>query len=206
MRTTPNEQGGLRLLCKADPNQKEHHTFFMPDGTKKAIFLGSKYSEDNKVSKPTMAVAVTDCEEIKVGDVLLFTHVVLISEAEIPHEDYTGPEKLFLINKSSVVAFIRDGNIQPVGDNMICERLYYPEEVSPGGIILSIGKKQISNRLRVVSTSPEVYEVVPGDVVVTYPMSDYELIFNLDNVQQSVIRCLFSRDVIALDTEDYSKY
>lgn len=203
MRTTPNAFYQPRLLVKADIFQREQHSFLMPDGTRKAFYLGAKYGEDNKKSKLTMAQVVTECDELKVGDVVLFTHLVIRDDKEVQHEDYPGTEKLYLIDKSSVSFYIREEEICPVGDNLLCERLYYPEEVSPGGIILSYEKKQVENRLRVLKVPPGIDEVKEGDVVVVYKFSDYELSFNYSNTEKTIIRCLFSRDVIAVDEYSY---
>jgi len=204
MRTTNNARGEKRLLVLADAEQKERHSFLMPDGTRKSFFLGTKYSEDNRLSKPTLAQVITECDGLEVGDIVLFTHAVLSNDKMVLHEDYMeGNDRLYLIDKSSVAFYIKGDEVYPYNENILCERLFYPEVISPGGIILSPNKEQVENRLRVLKVPEGVEDIKSGDIVVVPKFSDYELVFNYNDIQQSIIRCLY-RDIYCIDEGDYS--
>lgn len=209
IRGVKNHQGGQRVIVAVNPYQKEVHSIDMPDGSQLELYVGSKFSEDGKVSKPTLGRVISDCEDIQAGDMALFAHVVISDDKWLDVKGYTkGNERMYAIDKSSIIFVIRqnedkkEAELIPVNDNILCERMYFPEEVSPGGIILDLEPKKMEDRVRILKVPYDMEDVKEGDVVLMYKFSDYEVKYVYNNKQQEAIR-IKHRDILGIDTKKY---
>jgi hypothetical protein len=213
MRTTKDHQGAHRVLVSAFIEQKQTHRIKKNDGTYANLFMGySDSSLNGWNSKPTVARALTEIDEIKVGDHILCPYVALTNDAvRILSSDLKrlgiqveDGEEVFSISKDMCWMGIRDEKMFCIGENMICKRIYEPDIESP--LIIVQDKKKYETYVY-VEQMPEdaskyefdgmgMDEIKVGDVIAVKKMSDVEFKYVWNNEHRSLIRVNFSRDFL----------
>lgn len=130
-----------RLLVSTFPDQKENIRIKKPDGTYAKLFRRFKeWTLDGWESNPTLGRALTDCDEIKVGDYILTSHNAFQNAGtQIAGYDYESNsdieledgEEVFSLPKSACWVGIRgDEEMFCIGPSLICKRVYEPSMFS----------------------------------------------------------------------------
>lgn len=194
---------GKRVIILAEKEQKNKHQFTKEDGTIGELYVDNQFSWDSRITNTTQGILLTDFKNLKAGTYVLVHHNSMVDECELVHDDIPHTHRLYAVDEHFVYFGVKDGEIIPTDGFMLVERLYEPEDVSSGGIILTIEPVKIHNKLRVLATSKSNTEFKKGDVVITYKFSDYEMTHNVNGKMEKIIR-LRQSDCLAID-HDFDK-
>jgi len=186
------------LIIRAFNEQKESHEVTMADGSKVNLFLGRKYSENDRESNPNVCdiISVGDgIEDLFVGDKIIVHHNVVKNEAtHLGRKD--GYTTLSVPYNHLIYAKIKeDGEIVPLKGTIIAER---------------IARKKLSEfditectepmKFKVVSVPDGYNDVLPSQNILCYKLSDYEVIYHYNNRECKAIRIL-QDDIIGVFTD-----
>lgn len=221
MRTTKDWQGQNRVIIKVFVEQKQTHRVKKNDGTYADLFMGFTNSSLNGWNfKPTVGEAISDCDEIKVGDSVFCPYVTFENDAlEIMGSDLkrfgyvlSPGEKAFAVSKDQCWMGVRNGEIYCIGANMICKRVYEPEIKSCIEIVSD--KKKYENYVYVEQMPPHpedheldginMSEIKAGDVIAVKTLSDIEFKYVWENEHKSLIRVNFVRDFLGFTNNGLS--
>lgn len=215
MRTVKDPNGQQRVILSCFVEQKQSHRVKKNDGTYATLFMGFTDGSFNGWNfKPTIGTAMTDLDEIKVGDEVLFPYTVFENESmRLNHHDLKmlgmEPEigvDVYAVEKDLCWMGIRDGKMFCIGDNMICKRVYEPAPESTLTIVSDRKKYETYVYVEQLPEDPSKYEfgginmseIKVGDIIGVYKKSDLEFKYVLDNEHKSLIRVNFSRDFLGV--------
>ena len=124
-------------------------------------------------------------------------------ESELVIEDTPPGYKIFAVDAHFIYFGIEGDKLIPVNGCMLVERLYEPEDVSKGGIIMTTERVQIKNKVRILAVPDSITDYKVGDVAIMYPHSDYMMTHNVNGKIEEIIRLKYS-DCLAID-HDFDK-
>lgn len=212
MKTVKDWQGQDRVLVKVFVEQKQTHRVKKNDGTYANLFTGFLDSSLNGWNfKPTVGIALTNCDEIIEGDFIFCPYITFENDAlditiTLTKDLYRLEvgEKVFSVSKDQCWFGMRGGELFCIGPNMICKRIYKPLPKSKLTIVAD--RKKYDNYLYIekMPLQPEKYEqdemvmsdLKVGDIIAVKPMSDIEFKYVIDNEHRSLIRANFIRDFL----------
>lgn len=194
---------GNRTIVITNTNQKKEHSFTKEDGTEGNFYIANEYSWDGRVTNFTQGTLLNDFKNLKVGTNVLVHHNSMGDESELVVENTPAGHKVFAVDAHFIYFGVDGDKIIPVDGFMLVERLYEPENVSKGGIIMTTEKVQIKNKVRVLAVPDSITDYKVGDVAIVYPHSDYMMTHNLNGKIDTLIRLKYS-DCLAVD-HDFDK-
>lgn len=176
-------------------DQKESHSIDMPDGSVLNLYMGRKYNENNREANPTVCEVVDvgeGVDDISIGDSLVVHHNTLANEASQFYKK-DGYTYLSIPNNSLIYGkVIESGEMIPIKGYIIAKRI--PRQKLSH---LDITEETSHNQFEVV-TIPEGYdEVLPGQTIICYKFSDYEVFYHYKNIEHRVIR-ISTEDILAI--------
>jgi co-chaperonin GroES (HSP10) len=194
---------GKRVIVITDTTQKKQHTFTKEDGTQGELYIANEYSWDGRVTNFTQGKLLNDFKNLKAGTDVLAHHNSMGDECELVIENTPRGHKIFAIDEVFIYFGIDGDKIIPIDGYMLVERLYEPEDVSAGGIILTTEPVKIHNKMRILAVPDSINDFKVGDVAITYPKSDYMMTHNVNGKIEELIRLKYS-DCLAID-HDFDK-
>jgi hypothetical protein len=183
------------LIVKAHLEQKESHEIQLPDGSTISIYLGRKYGENNREINPTIAEVVSVGDEvfdIEVGDKLILHHNTIMNEAAYIRKENQIVWIGIPYNELVYAKLNSDGTLTPLRDTLIGERIVRPK-VSE----LEYEEKTEQMKFKILSVPDGYKDVKPGDTVLAYKLSDYEMVYHHNNKECRAIR-IDSKDVLGI--------
>lgn len=171
------------IIVRVDPDQKDE---VIVGG--RALMIPNLYISNYRERSPVVAVVVKGNRQVKAGAVLVTHHNHFSGESQ-----YHLGDDLYSIRVDKSVFFEVDQNGDPIpmGGNIICER------VEKNDMILDIPpsmKKNYNDRVIVLKDSCGFHK---GDFVITYPFSDYEVVYNWGGTMRRVVK-VFHEDICAV--------
>lgn len=194
---------GKRVIVITDTQQKKSHSFLKEDGTEGNLYIANEYSWDGRVTNFTQGTLLTDFRNLKAGTHVLAHHNSMGDECELAVEGTPAHHKVFAIDEIFVYFGVDGDKVIPIDGYMLVERLYEPEDVSKGGIILTTDRIQIKNKVKVLAVPESIVDYKAGDVAIVYPHSDYLMTHNLNGKIEELIRVKYT-DCLAID-HDFDK-
>lgn len=192
------------LILEADLEQKEKHAIKCDDGSIVELWIGRGYNPNLRERNPCIAKVIhngnEDYPHIGVGDLLVlhynfFDNPNYLIEKEGSKAIYSIPLKTRDFNNQTqewewnlnylIFGKIVDGEIIPLCENLICERVKMPSRSS---VIIDPDPPTYTDRVKVLRVSPEIDEVKPGDIAMIHKMADYEVIFHYDGREKRAIK------------------
>lgn len=201
------------IIVQADMEQNEKHTITCNDGKKITLYIGRQYNFNHREKNPCVCTVIHNPNEnyphIKEGDVLVLHYGTFENPNYLIEKD--GSVATFSIplfskefnNKTQeyewninhyIFGKIIDGEIHPLCDNLICERIVVPQESE---IIFNPIEKTYKDRVKCLRVSPEIDYLKSGDTLLMHKMSDYEVVYHIDNREHRAIK-LWRNDVIGV--------
>ena len=194
---------GKRVIVLSKPDDKRNHKLNLGDGRSVNLELSIDYSWDSRITNITQGILLTDYKNLKAGTYVLAHHSSMGDECELVHDEIPEGYKMFSVEEQFIYFGFKDGNVIPIDGYMLAERLYEPDNITKGGIILNTEPIKIHNKLRIKAKPDSELAFNVGDVVITYKYADYEMTHNLNGKQESIIR-LKCIDCLAID-HDFDK-
>lgn len=175
-----------RIIIKYDSEQKEYIVYgslklYSPNRT--------GHNENLRVAAPTCAEVVSSSDsKLKKGDLLLFPHTILDTPSAIIKKEggYTYMTLPLDQNKVTIYGKLcKGGEIQPLFGNVIVKRI---EQKDASSIIITPDAyKKNEDYKAIVLAAPLDSDIHEGDAIVYYKYSDYELVYNINGEEKSVI-------------------
>ena len=167
----------------------------MPDGSKISIYIGRKYGENNREINPSVCEVVSVGEnvtEVSVGDTIIVHHNLIMNEASYIERD--GQTVYMGIPAGELIyAKIKEGGeLVPVFNNLIAERVVKPK-VSE----LEFEQKTEQMKFKVISVPDGYTDVEPGQYILAYKLSDYEMVYHYKNRESRAIR-IAANDILGV--------
>lgn len=206
------------ILVKADLEQKESHKIKCDDGREITLYIGRNYAVNKREANPCVC-EVIDCNapqypHINAGDILVVHHNMLVKES--PYLiDIDGTEAIFSfpvmqkevdnqtkevteVPNRQLFAKLVDGELYPICNNLICERIKMPSRSS---IIIDPDPPEYEDRVMVLKVSPEIYGINPGDVVLKHKLGDYDIVYNWNGREARATK-VYAEDVYGIIEEN----
>jgi hypothetical protein len=183
------------LILKAYLEQKETLRIKGKDGQYVELYMGRKYNENGRESHPNVCEVVAVGEgitDINVEDKIVVHHNTITNDgAHIEKKDgyvyLSAPYNRLIYAKIN-----EDGSLSPLSDCIIAERIAAPKLSQ-----FDYTEKTEQYKFKVV-TVPDGYEDVrPGQNVLCYKLSDYEIVYHYNNVEKRAIR-IMQDDILAV--------
>ena len=190
---------GRRVIVLVDIDGKKSHNLDLGNGKSVSLEIATEYSWDGRVTGLTQGILLTDYKNLKAGMYVLAHHSSMGDECEMDYEGIPHGHKLFSIEENFIYFGADEEKLIPLDGYMLAERLYEPEPVSKGGIILISEPVKIPNKLKILAKPDSITDFEVGDIAVTYKYSDYEMTHNLNGKQETIIRLKYS-DCLAKET------
>ena len=187
------------IIVKAFLHQKETHLVQCDNGSTIELFIGRKYGENTREMNPVVCEVIEladDVDELSVGDLIIVHHNLLINDAsviETNKEDKSTTLTLLANNMLHAKIDKETGELTPLYGNCIAERIV----VSSQSFILSPEQKNEELRFKIISTPKGYDDVAPGDEVICYKLSDYEMVYNFKGSEKRAIR-IWKEDILAI--------
>ncbi len=194
-------RGEERLLVAVWPEQKQSHRIMKKDGTYVDLFLGFKEwraDMNGWETNPTVGRVIVGNDELKAGDFVLTQHNAFENDNKQIHGVKEVPElsdmvhegeKVFAIEKSLLwLGITQEGEPYPIGDSLICKRIYEKELKSDSGLVIVQDQRQYPTMLYLDKKPNHITEIEPGQIIVVSTKSDCELKYVWENKHTSVIR------------------
>lgn len=186
-----------KIVVKSYQYQKENLVITGKDGKPIELFIGKEYLENHREKNPVLAEVIDNNSEyayIKKGDWILVHHNLLDRKEQNQYCIEYDREKgigYFAIPASGSSIFckinIETGEAEAVCENMIAERLITPIKTKHIIIPETVNKKN-DTMVKVLKISPEIDFCKPGNKLLVYKYSDYEICYNLNKKDYSIIK------------------
>jgi hypothetical protein len=188
-----------QLIVKSYNEQKETHVIDGVDGEKIQIYIGRKYGENSREINPVVCEILSvgeDISSVEVGDLLIVHHNVLTNEGQIIKIDYNTQSTILAIHFDGTVYAKIDketGGLTPLNGNLIGKRI-----AKEYNSILHIPfEETLDTTFDIISSPEDFQDVQPGDRVLCYKYSDYEMVYHFKNQEKKAIR-IWKDDVIGI--------
>jgi hypothetical protein len=188
-----------QLVVKSYNEQKETHVIDGPQGQKIQIYIGRRYGENSREINPVVCEILSvgdDISTVEVGDLLIVHHNVLTNEGQIIKVDYGEQYTILAIHfDGTVYAKINKetGELIPLNGNIIGKRIV-KEVVSTLHMPF---EETLDTTFDVISSPEDFQEVQPGDRIMCYKHSDYEMVYHFNNQEKKAIR-IWKDDVLGI--------
>ena len=188
-----------QLVVKSYNEQKETHVIDGPNGEKIQLYIGRKYGENSREINPTVCEVLSVGDEIstvEVGDLIIVHHNVLTNEGQIIKTDYSDQSTILAIHfDGTVYAKINKetGEPIPLNGNLIAKRI---KKENKSTLHVPF-EETMETTFDIVSTPEDYDDVQPGDRVLCYKYSDYEIVYHFKNQQKKAIR-IWKDDVLGV--------
>lgn len=184
-----------QLIVKANLEQKESHEVDMLDGSKLNLYIGRKYGENNREVNPSVCEIVSVGEnvtEVSEGDTIIVHHNLITNEAS--HIKKEGQTVYIGMPAGELIyaKIEKDETLVPVFNNIIAERVLVPKKSE-----LEFEQKTEPMKFKVISVPSNYEDVKPGQHILAYKLSDYEMVYHYKNKERRAIR-IASRDVLGI--------
>lgn len=183
------------LIVKANLEQKESHEVELPDGSKINLFIGRKYGENNREINPSVCEVISvgeGVDEVQVDDTIIVHHNLIMNEASYIKKEgnivYIGMPA----NEMVYAKINEDGSLTPVFNNLIAERVKVPKKSE-----FEFEEKTESMKFKVLSTPKNYEDVVAGQYILAYKLSDYEMVYHYKNKETRAIR-ISASDILGI--------
>lgn len=181
------------ILIKADLEQKETLTF----GSLK-LYIPNKagMTENMREGNPTVC-EVIDGEEFGLhkGELLLLNHNTLINIGLVIVKDGSNVIMSIPNDRYIIAKLDEDGNVIPLNDNYVTQRIPKEQVISDFIIIPEIEKTNLDN-VGVIKVCPFNADLSVSDKIVYYTYSDYELVYSINGVEKRVVT-VHRSDIVA---------
>lgn len=190
-----------KLIVAVNLSQKDDFEIELTPGIN--IWMNKDFGTDGKVTNPTLAIvrAVSpEVTDLKEGDLVLCHHntfkSIVANGYRLGHMGRDGNLDLFSIDYRRVeLKLDADGNAYPLKGTLIAERI---EEVVDTILIVSDAHRKFSPiKFLICSVGEDCDMLKPGDKIVTYPKSDYEIDYTFGMKPRKIIRISYN-DVLAI--------
>jgi|GEM_PF-3222836 len=206
-----------KIIVSADMEQKETHQIRKADGTTISLYLGRRYNSNAREKNPCVCTVVDnnapEYRHIRTGDILVVHHNLLVKESAylidiidgiayfsipvIQKEIDNTTRKVTEVPNRQLFAKLVDGELEPICNNLICERVKMPARST---IIIDPVEKTYEDRVRVLKVAPDVYGISRGDIALMYKMGDYEIVYHWNNKECRAIK-VWAEDIIGIVNE-----
>jgi hypothetical protein len=186
------------IIVKSYEEQKESHQVKCDDGSVINLYIGRKYGENSREINPVVCEVISigdGVEDIEKGDLLIVHHNMLINEAlriERNIEEMSVTLTLHVDNMIYAKINKETGDTEPMMGSIIAERIDNPTES-----ILWTQTNTHDTTFKVVSVPKGYEDVKPGDKIICYKLSDYEMVYNFNGSERRGIRIL-KEDILAV--------
>jgi co-chaperonin GroES (HSP10) len=191
---------GKRVIVLSKPEDKRNHKLNLGNGKSVDLEIATDFSWDSRITNITQGILLTDYKNLKAGTYVLAHHSSMGNECELVYDQIPESYKLFSVEEQFIYFGFKDGKVIPIDGYLLAERLYEPDNITKGGIILNTEPIKIHNKLRIKAKPESTTDFNEGDVVITYKYADYEMTHNLNGKQESIIRLKYI-DCLAIDHE-----
>ena len=187
------------VIVKAFLNQKETHSVKCDNGSTIELFIGRKYGENTREMNPVVCEVIEiadDVDEVVPGDLIIVHHNLLVNDASVieSNREEKSATITFMANNMIHAKIDKEtGELTPLYGNCIAERIV----VSEKSFILSPEQKNEELRFKIISTPKGYDDVAPGDEVICYKLSDYEMVYNFKGSEKRAIR-IWKEDILAI--------
>lgn len=174
------------LIVKANLEQKESHEVQLPDGSTISLFIGRKYGENNREVNPSVCEVISvgeGVDEVGVGDTIIVHHNLIMNEASYIKKEGQTVYIGMPANELIYAKINEDGSLTPVFNNLIAERVKIPKKSE-----FEFEEKTESMKFKVLSTPKNYEDVVAGQYILAYKLSDYEMVYHYKNKETRAIR------------------
>ena len=196
--------GHNKALVEVDIEQKTGVRFKGEGGRDFTLYRPVKYTENGRISANVLCEVLSINSDnypyLKRKDMLLVHHNFFDeSNGYFVSKNLETKKALFTIpvTRNFFARILKDGTVEPICENVIVERIFEPV---PSSIIIvpDSYKKTFSDRFKVVASSKECLKngINVGDVVLTFIKSDYEVCYNWDREDKTVIK-VWQEDIFA---------
>lgn len=182
------------IIVKANLEQKESHEIDMPDGSKVNIYIGRKYGENNREINPSVCEIISvgeNVNQLSTGDTIVVHHNLITNEASYIKKEgqvvYIGMPAGELI-----YAKIIGDELVPLFNNVIAERVPIPKKSE-----LEYQQKTEPMKFKVIKVPVGYEDVKPGQYILAYKLSDYEMVYHYKNKENRAIR-IASKDILGI--------
>ena len=188
------------LIVKSYREQKEVHEVSLQNGETLRLYIGRKYGENNREINPVVCEVLSVGEgvnNIEVGDLLILHHNCLDNEALIIEKDNSEMSDIVAVfwDKTIYAKINKEtGELTPVNGNVIATRI--PKEIKTTLVVPDFNYTE-DYEFNVVSVSSDFEDVKPGDRILCYKYSDYEMVYHFKNKEYRAIR-ITKEDIIGV--------
>lgn len=170
-----------KVVIKIDLKQKEKYRF----SNGQAIYISRGHNYNLREDNPNVA-EVIDAAKIPAKSLCLIHH----NATQDSYKIFEEKEDVFSIPEDMVFLYFENGEWKPNENFVISNRIFKPYN----GFLIGIDHELVKNRMYI---EKGLYE---GNVVITSPYCDYEIVFFIDGVEQHIIRTRV-RELFGLDKE-----
>jgi len=187
------------IIVKAYLEQKETHKVTRPDGSVVQLYIGRKFGENSREINPTVCEVISkadDIDQVDVGDIVIVHHNMVVNDAiriEKNIDEQTVILTLFCNNLLYAKINKVTGELEPIYSNCIAERIMIKEQTN----ILTTFERKDDHKFKIVSTPKDFTRVKPGDNVLCYKYSDYEMVYHFNNIERRAIR-IWGEDILGV--------
>lgn len=160
------------------------------------LYIANEYSWDGRVSNSTSGILLHDFREAPKGSVVIFNHRATTQDNELD-------DKVFLIDEPFLYFYLDERNEPvPFGGNFLISRIKKKKyETKLLHIPDGWNEDYYDNVFKIEKAPKGNYDFNPGQQVIAYKYSDYEIPYAVNGVHSSVIR-LKADDILAVSNLD----
>ena len=193
-----------KILVEVKMNQKSALTIKGAGGVEIDLQMEKQYDPNGRHRNAVLCTVLdnnSDYDYIEVGDTLLVHHNFFDNLTENPNfiaYNRDNRTAIFAIPSGrNVFCRVEDnGAITPLCHNMIVERLRNPIKTKLIYVPDTV-KQEHDDRVRVLAIAPEIEGIKPGQTVLIYKMADYEICYNWQKQEKSVIK-VWGEEIIGI--------
>jgi hypothetical protein len=205
------------IIVKVDLEQKEKHVIEGVNGEKIELYIGREYAINKREANPCVGEVVHNPNEeypyIKEGDMLVLhyntfenvnyliekTGTIALYSIPLRTHDWNNKRNEWEWNWNYLIfGKIVDGEIHPLCNNLICERIKMPQQSE---IIINPVERNYPDRVKCLRVSPEIDYIEAGQTLMIKKMGDYEIVLHIGGREARVIKT-WQEDVIAIINEN----
>lgn len=193
-----------QLIVKSYNEQKETHEIKIPGKESIRLYIGRKYGENSREQNPVVCEVMSVGEGIStvnVGDLLIVHHNVLTNEGQVIKTNLAEQWTILAIHFDMTIYAKIDqetGDLIPLNGNYIGKRI--PKE-AVSKVIHSPFDETLDTIFDIIAVPDEPF-VEPGDRVLCYKLSDYEMVYHFNNEEKRSIR-IWKEDILGVFDKVY---
>lgn len=175
-----------RVIIQAHYDQKEYIVY----GKLKLIIPNrDKYNEDARFGNPVVAEVVAvhpDTKGLSIGDKVVLHHNSIVNASWLISLEDSIATLSIPVNRLILGKLDNDGNVQPLFNNMVCQRIEQP----PLSLIIitpDAYKKNEKHRVKVLRVPEGEEKIKPGQTAIIYEHGDYECHYQFNGEERSEV-------------------